>query len=460
MLRMQLTQKKKINIMNNYKVLVIDDDIQVREALQTLLERNHYSVSTASSGSAGLKQVRESDPDLVLSDIMMPEMDGVEMLKRLKKMVPDLPVVLMTGYSSIEGAVKAIRHGADEYLTKPLDHVEVLHVIEKAQKQQQLSEQNKMLRQRLAQKPRQELIGESPELKKVKQEIAQSANSNISVLILGESGTGKELIAEAIHRQSARNEEPSVAINCAAIPNDLLESELFGHEKGAFSGATVRKYGLFEMANRGTLFLDEIGEMSLPLQSKILRALETQKIRRIGSTKEISTDFRLICSTNLNIQKAMDEGSFRTDLYYRISPFIITVSPLRERASDLPLLLQHFVAVAGYPHLQWEDEFLKALTQYRWPGNIRELKNVIDRAVLIGDGQVLRHADLGLHILDERSANSKSDPTKILTLAEVEQQHIANTVRSVNNKTKAAEALGISLKTLYNKLHSYTQKGG
>ncbi|MCF6238419.1 MAG: sigma-54 dependent transcriptional regulator, partial [Candidatus Marinimicrobia bacterium] len=256
--------------MDTYRILVIDDDLQVRGALQTLLERNKYVVSVAATGKEGLKQVQRSAPDMVLSDIMMPEMDGIEMLQKLKELDPDLPVILMTGYSSIEGAIRAIRYGADEYLTKPLDQVEVLHIIEKTRQQQRLTQQNKMMRQLLAQRPQKELIGESQSIKQVKQAIAKSARSNISVLVLGESGTGKELISEAIHAQSDRAEEAFVAINCAAIPNDLLESELFGHEKGAFSGATARKYGLFEMANQGTLFLDEIGEMSLPLQAKIL----------------------------------------------------------------------------------------------------------------------------------------------------------------------------------------------
>ncbi len=444
--------------MNKYKVLVIDDDTQVREALATLLERNGFAVITASTGKAGVAQVVATSPDLVLSDIMMPEMDGFEMLKKLKEMDGDLPVVLMTGYSSIEGAIKAIRFGADEYLTKPLDHVEVLHVIQKIQKQQELTKQNSMLRQRLAQTPKQELIGSSASMLKLKREIAKSAKSNISVLILGESGTGKELISEAIHNQSHRASEAFVAINCAAIPNDLLESELFGHEKGAFSGASTRKYGLFEMANNGTLFLDEIGEMSLPLQAKILRALETQKIRRIGSTKEIETDFRLVCSTNINLEKAMEAGSFRTDLYYRISPFIIHVSPLRDRIVDLPLLLSHFLALGGYPQLKWDEDFMTALSEYHWPGNIREFKNVVDRAILLRENDTLRSEDLGHHLAAKPQTYHKRERDKVLTLAELERQHIASTVRTFNNnKTKAAKALGVSLKTLYNKLNTYSK---
>jgi len=444
--------------MNKYKVLVIDDDDQVRTGLATLLERNHYQVYTASTGKAGVVQVLENNPDLVLSDIMMPEMDGFEMLKKLKKMDPELPVVLMTGYSSIEGAIKAIRYGADEYLTKPLDHVEVLHVIEKMQKQQELTKQNDMMKQRLTHMPKQALIGESIAMKEVKREISRSAKSDISVLILGESGTGKELVSEAIHNQSLRGEEVFVAINCAAIPNDLLESELFGHEKGAFSGAVTRKYGLFEMANDGTLFLDEIGEMSLPLQAKILRALETQKIRRIGSTKEIETNFRLVCSTNIDIERAMEQGAFRADLYYRISSFIINVSPLRARAKDITHLLKHFLAMSGNADIKWEQEFIKALITYHWPGNIRELKNVIDRAVLLSDDNTLRCDDLGRQFTENATNGPKQKGDEPLTLAEVERRHIDSTVRTFNNnKTKAAKALGVSLKTLYNKLHTYSQ---
>lgn len=437
------------------KILVIDDDIQIRNALNTLLSRNKYSVITASTGKEGLVQAKKNHPDLILSDIMMPEMDGLEMLQELKKMDPDLPVILMTGFSSIEGAIKAIRYGADEYLIKPLDHVDVLHLIKKAQKHKNLTIQNKMMRQRLTPKPVENLIGNSSGMKKVKQEISQSAVSEISILILGESGTGKELISQAIHQQSNRSGEAFVAINCAAIPNELLESELFGHEKGAFSGAGNRKYGLFEMAADGTLFLDEIGEMSLALQAKILRAIETQKIRRIGSTKEIDVDFRLISSTNSDLEKGMQDGSFRSDLYYRISPFVINVPPLRNRTRDLPLFLRYFLDQDGFPELEWDEAFLKALGEYSWPGNIRELRNVIARAALVRDTDVLNVNQLGPNIFENNQVIIAGQELETLTLAEVERQHIARTVRVYNNKTNAAKALGISLKTLYNKLNTY-----
>ena len=445
--------------MDAKKILVIDDDNAIREALSTLLERNHYVTVSAGTGIEGMAMVNDHHPDLVLSDIMMPEMDGFEMLLKIKEMDSDLPVILMTGFSSIGGAIQAIKMGADEYLTKPLDHVEVLHVIEKSFENQTLAKQNQMLKQRLSDRvSMQEIIGESAGTQKVKTEIRRSAASDISVLILGQSGVGKELVAQAIHRQSQRHKEDFVAINCAAIPAELLESELFGHEKGAFSGATNRKYGLFEMADKGTLFLDEIGEMSQSLQAKMLRAIETHKIRRIGSTKEVHSDFRLISSTNIDLEAAMKNKQFREDLYYRISPFIIEVSGLKDRTDDIELLVHHFLNTSGHSEVHISPEFIAALKDYHWPGNIRELKNIIERAVLLGDGSGLDVESLGTGWVGRGIQGANTQFSSTHTLAEVEQIQISQVLKKYsNNKTMTAKSLGISLKTLYNKLNTYTR---
>jgi len=442
------------------RVVVIDDDVQVRTALAALLQRKGYLVEIAANGKSGLDLVKSGDPDLVVSDIMMPKMDGFELLQQVKALAPECPVILITGYSSIPGAIKAIRYGAEEYLVKPLDHLEVLHVIEKTLQTKALHLENDMLKQRLAGRKRTEIVGDSDPMLQVKAAIDATSQGDISVLILGESGTGKELVAEAIHRESDRSKAPFIAINCAAIPNDLLESELFGHEKGAFSGAAARKYGLFEMANTGTLFLDEIGEMSMMLQAKILRAIESHKFRRIGATRELETDFRLICSTNINLEDALLSGSFRSDLYYRISSYVIQVPPLRDRLADIPHLVSHFGNLLSNHNLAWEPPFMEALQQYSWPGNIRELRNVIERGLLLSKGIKLRLQDLPYNIQKNIGRiPPKDSQEQLLSLAEVEQRHIARVVRACdNNKTKAAKVLDISVKTLYNKLHSYAGK--
>jgi two-component system nitrogen regulation response regulator NtrX len=383
-------------------VLIVDDEVSILNSLSSILEDEGYEVVVAKSGSEALKICMADPPDLMLLDIWMPEMDGLETLRRVKELSPATQVMMMSGHGSIETAVKAIKLGAYDYIEKPLSLENVTLRVKHALEQHRLEEENRALRTKVERKF--ELVGESPVMLQLGQLIQTAGPTNSRVLIGGENGTGKELVARAIHQHSARVDRPFVAVNCAAIPETLIESELFGHEKGSFSGATSMKRGQFEQADGGTLFLDEIGDMSLSTQAKVLRALQEQQFTRVGGTKLIKVDVRVIAASNKDLLKEIEKGGFRDDLFYRLNVVPIVVPPLRDRREDVPLLVKHFLNVhteeQGLKIKQISPEAMNVFAHYEWPGNIRELRNLIERLMIMVPGPVIEssHASLALQV--------------------------------------------------------------
>jgi len=381
-------------------VLIVDDEVSILNSLSSILEDEGYEVVVAKSGSEAMKISMADPPDLMLLDIWMPEMDGLETLRRVKELSPATQVMMMSGHGSIETAVKAIKLGAYDYIEKPLSLENVTLRVKHALEQHRLEEENRVLRTKVERKF--ELVGESPVMLQLRQLIQTAGPTNSRVLIGGENGTGKELVARAIHQHSARVDRPFVAVNCAAIPETLIESELFGHEKGSFSGATSMKRGQFEQADGGTLFLDEIGDMSLSTQAKVLRALQEQQFTRVGGTKLIKVDVRVIAASNKDLLKEIEKGGFREDLFYRLNVVPIVVPPLRDRREDVPLLVKHFMKVhteeQGLKIKQISPEAMNIFAHYEWPGNIRELRNLIERLMIMVPGAVIEspHASLAL----------------------------------------------------------------
>ena len=372
-------------------ILVVDDEEAIVSSLSSILQDEGYEVGVAKSGVEALKIYTVDPPDLMLLDIWMPEMDGLETLRRVKELVPTAQVMVMSGHGSIETAVKAIKLGAYDYIEKPLSLENVTLRVKHALEQFRLEEENRSLRTKVQRKF--ELVGESPAMQQLRQLIDTAGPTNSRVLVGGENGTGKELVARAIHLQSARADRPFVAVNCAAIPETLIESELFGHEKGSFSGATSMKRGQFEQADGGTLFLDEIGDMSLNTQAKVLRALQEQQFNRVGGTKLLKVDVRVLAASNKDLMKEIEKGTFREDLYYRLNVVPIVVPPLRERREDIPLLIRHFMKLhaeeQGLRTKEVTPEAMAVFQQYEWPGNIRELRNLIERLMIMVPGNVI-----------------------------------------------------------------------
>ncbi len=379
------------------KILVVDDEESILQSVTDILEDEGFDVQTSPDGETSLKIMGEDLPDLVLLDIWMPGMDGLEVLKRIKADWPFIPAVIMSGHGTIETAVKATRLGAYDFIEKPLSYEHLLLAIQNALKYHDLREQNVFLRQKTGE--RRELIGESPAMRRLKEQLAIVAPTDAWILIQGENGTGKELVAQTIHRMSKRNRKPLIEVNCAAIPEELIESELFGHEKGAFTGATTMKRGKFDLANEGTLFLDEITDMSLKTQAKILRILQEQRFERVGGSKTITIDVRIMAATNKDLEKEIRKGHFREDLYYRLNVIPIEVSPLRERKDDIFLLTEGFLSefsgnTAHGPKKRANQEVIEAFMAYDWPGNVRELRNMIERLVILTKGPEITIDDL------------------------------------------------------------------
>ena len=442
--------------LKDFSILVVDDEENIRDSLEIMLASEGFTVTTCAGARQALEVLEGEAHPLVISDIMMPGMSGVELLKKVKSINVETVVVLMTGYSSVPGAIEAIQAGAQDYLIKPINPEDVMLMVARNYQQFKKNQRAEMFRQEITRNKTGSIIGNSAGIVRVKNEIAQVAPVNLSVLITGESGTGKELVARAVHDLSARKDEVFVAINCASIPADLLESELFGHEKGAFSGAGNRKYGLFEVADKGSLLLDEIGEMPLGLQAKILRAIETGRFRRLGSTVEVISDFRIISSTNRNLEDAISEKQFRSDLYFRLNQFRISVPPLRDRKSDIPALVDFYAIKKNRPgNISTKaPECIEMLKHYHWPGNVRQLFTAMDRAFLYaGDGTPELHhfePEITLPASDTSSADQPYKP-----LADIENEYIRKTYYDLGqNRTKTAHALGISLRSLFNKLKS------
>ena len=455
--------------MSKGRVLIVDDEPAATEALGELLTAWGYETATEADGLAGLKRVEEFRPDVILAGILIPRLDGFGLLREIRAQYPEIVVILLTGKGSVEMALRAIQEeGAYHYFEKPVDAQKLRIVLERAVEYGSARRENELLRRQLRDHGAfGELVGNSEPMQQIYALIEQVAPSSASVLITGESGTGKEIVARTIHNLSPRKAAPFVAINCSAIPETLMESELFGHEKGAFTGAASRRQGCFELANSGTLLLDEIAEMPMLLQAKLLRVLEERTVRRLGSTQEVPVDVRLLAATNKEPHTAVRAGLLREDLLYRMNVITINLPPLRERKEDLPLLVQHLVTQLaekhGRPARFLSSSALEALQSHAWPGNIRELRNVIERAVIICSGEEIERHHLAPYPVDQRARVRSEDTVTFpvgTPIEELERQMILRTLQKTNNnKTRTAELLGISLKTLHNKLRLYRERG-
>ncbi|GMU62270.1 MAG: sigma-54-dependent Fis family transcriptional regulator [Myxococcaceae bacterium] len=448
-----------------YRILIVDDERNARDALKSLLTDEGYEVREASDGEEGLEALAEFRPDAVLCDVRMPKMDGLSLLKRAREDGHEGLFLMMTAFGSIETAVEAMRRGAEDYLTKPLDVGAVTARLEKVLEKRQLVRDNQMLRERIREKYQfSHIVGDSPELQAVFDVVKRAAPTRATVLILGESGTGKELIAQAIHEESPRRAKPFVKVNCAALSETLLESELFGHEKGSFTGAVGRREGRFELADGGTLFLDEIGDISPGLQVKLLRVLQQREFERVGGTTTLKVDVRVVAATNKDLTAEVKGSRFREDLYYRLNVVSVTLPPLRKRKSDVPALVAHFIE--RYSELHGKEVrglapgTLNALLSYDWPGNVRELGNVVERAVVLARGTELTADDLPPTMRGPRPRDRSPD-TLIpgATLYEIEREAILRTLEMVDGSTsRAADVLGISVRKIQYRLKEYAQQ--
>jgi DNA-binding NtrC family response regulator len=441
---------------NKISLLIVDDEESVRDSLYNWFIEDGYQVDCAADAKEALTMLESRNFDIILADIKMPGMDGLEMHRRIKSLNKDAIVIVMTAFASVETAVQALKDGAYDYVTKPFDPDDLSHLIRNAARQISLQAENEALKNKVVSLDNiEDIIGNSKAMIKVLKEVESVAQSNSSVIITGESGTGKELIARAIHSNSSRKFFPMVSVHCGALSEDLLESELFGHEKGAFTGAMYNRKGRFEMANGGTIFLDEIGTISPKMQIELLRVLETKAFVRVGGNKEIKSDFRVICATNKDLKKMVENGSFREDLFYRLNVVNISIPPLRERTEDVPLLVDHFIKKycisMSRDMISIDPAALQRLEEYDYPGNVRELENMIERAIVIGNGKEIRLKDLPL----EKDIISDSSDS----LHDLEKKYILQTLNKYNwNISRTARSLKVDRVTLYNKIRKYGLK--
>ena len=437
------------------RVLVVDDEFAVRDSLEHWFRKDGHKVQVAASASEALDLLEVGRFDVAIVDIKLPGMDGVQLQERMQAIDSEMAVIMITAFGSVDTAVRTLKHGAFDYVLKPVDPDELSHLVRRALEHRRLSEENTQLRGTIDEfVAGAAIVGESPAMRRVLELAEHVARTDATVLVRGESGTGKELIARAIHANSARRYAPIIAVNCGGLPETLLESELFGHEKGAFTGAQYRRKGRIEMADGGTLFLDEVGSISIKTQVDLLRVLETREITRIGGTQPVQVDFRVICATNEDIEQAVRDGRFREDFYYRIDVFTIEVPPLRERRSDIPLLARHllerFARQMDTRVRDFHPTAMNLLESYDWPGNVRELSNAIERALVVGKGQLILPEDLPLR---HRVREPIDAPD---SLAEVEKRHIAAILdRTHWNITRTAELLGVDRATVYNKIKKF-----
>jgi len=442
------------------RILAVDDERATGEALTEILSRWGHRVETAVDGNDALKKAVEFRPDVVLSDLAMPQTDGLWLLRALKEDFPECPVVFLTGRGTIDAAVEAIRAGAYDFIEKPVDPARLKVCIDRALENKETLREVQGLRRRLKQIGPSDFIGQATAMRRVFDLIEKVAPAKASVAITGESGTGKEMVARAIHNLSARRDKPFIAVNCASIPPTLMESEIFGHERGAFTGANQRRPGVFELAHAGTLFLDEVGEIPIELQAKLLRVLEEARLRRIGGKVEIEVDVRVLCSTNRDLKAEVKTGRFREDLFFRLNVFQISLPPLRERREDIPLLAQYFDekfnGESGKHIAGMHPEALDLLKNYDWPGNIRELRNAVERAVILCDGDFIQRDHLPPDMAGRGLERQTFRLAYGLPLDLLEKEYIlGNLQRNGGNKARTAEILGVSEKTLYNKLNRY-----
>jgi len=437
-------------------ILIVDDEESVRDSLLNWFIEDGYSVECAENAKAALHLLEDREFDIILADIKMPGMDGMEMHRRIRALNRDSIVIIMTAFASVDTAVQALKDGAFDYITKPFDPDDLSHLIRNAAAQISLKSENETLKKRVTSLENiDDLIGKSEAIRQVLKQIENVAQSNSSVIITGESGTGKELVARAIHANSPRRYFPMISVHCGALTESLLESELFGHEKGAFTGATFNRKGRFEMADGGTIFLDEIATISPKMQIELLRVLETKSFVRVGGNKEITSDFRVICATNRDLSSMVKNGTFREDLFYRLNVVNINIPPLRERVDDIPLLVNHFIGKyctsMSRDLITIEPAALRHLERFEFPGNVRELENMIERAIVIGNGREIRLKDLplGREVAD----------TTLESLDEVEKRHIEQILAKYDwNVSRSARALNVDRVTLYNKIRKYGLK--
>ncbi|NUQ64075.1 MAG: sigma-54-dependent Fis family transcriptional regulator [Pirellulales bacterium] len=436
-------------------ILIVDDEFSVRDSLYHWFRKNGYHVTAVENAAEALKALEARRYEVVLLDIKMPGMDGLQLQERIHGADPQCAVIMITAFASVDTAVRALKQGAFDYVTKPINPDELSHLVFRALEQRRLREENVQLRETLDEVVSgDKIVGDSPPMRKVMELVEHVSKTDATVLIRGESGTGKEVIARAIHASSKRRYLPLVSVNCGALPESLLESELFGHEKGAFTGAQYRRKGKIELADGGTLFLDEVGAVNPKMQVDLLRVLETKELTRVGGTNPVKVDFRVICATNENLETAVQEGRFREDFYYRINVFTIDLPTLRARRSDIPALASYFLdrfarqmdkRITGI-----SPEAMEILAAYDWPGNVRELSNAIERAMVVGKPPVIRPDDLPLR------GGSDGDPSTAESLAEMEKRHIAAVLkRTDGNITRAAEILKVDRVTVYNKIKKY-----
>ncbi|MBM3791549.1 MAG: sigma-54-dependent Fis family transcriptional regulator [Acidobacteria bacterium] len=444
------------------KILLVDDDPAMREVLEMRLEGWGFEVRLAADGHEAKERVEADDPDIVLSDVIMPEISGLDLLRSLKAADSQRPVVLITAQGSIDLAVEAMKHGAQDFITKPLDYPKLRAILEAAEKELDLRRKSQRLASQLdSDATFGSLVGRSRPMREVYDLIRSVSATDAGVIITGESGTGKELAARTIHDLSHRSQGPFIAINAAAIPENLIESEVFGHEKGAFTGASGTRMGCFELASRGTLFLDEIAEMPVALQPKLLRVIEGGRMRRLGGSQEIAVDVRVIAATNQSPREAVRSNRLREDLFFRLNVFAVALPPLRERRTDVPLLAQHFIRECNAKHATRvegvREEPMELLKSYPWPGNVRELRNVIERAVILAKANWIEGSHLPAYVVNPRESLAGKIVLPVgVTFAEAEKELILRTLKSVgNNKAEAARQLGVDVKTIRNKLKSY-----
>ncbi len=447
------------NSMNsNPSILVVDDEQVVRDSLSKWFREDGFNVSTAASAAEALQQLQGRKWDILLLDIKMPGMDGMELQQRIKEIDPTATIIFITAHATVDTAVKALKEGAFDYVMKPVDPDYLSHLVTNALKQRSLANENLKLKEQISEFSKaDDIVGDSAQMKKVYELIQTVAKTDTTVMIRGESGTGKELIARAIHSNSSRRYFPIVAVNCGALAEGILESELFGHERGAFTGAQYRRKGKIELADGGTLFLDEVGNIDVKTQMDLLRVIETKQFARVGGNDVIRVDFRVICATNKDLEKAVADGTFREDLYYRLNVFSVFIPPLRERKGDIPLLANHFVQkysrAMGKPINTISPEAMDTIVRYNWPGNVRELENAIERAMVVGLPPAIRPEDLPYQLTEKNHILPSG------SLAAVEKAHIASVLDQNRwNISRSAEILQIDRVTLYNKIEKYGLK--
>ena len=445
------------------RILIVDDEKNYLLVLSALLEGEGYEVETAPSGARALSLLEDEEPDLLITDMRMPRMSGLELIQELKEGYADLPVIVMTAFGTVENAVEAMKAGAVDYITKPFENQELLLTVERALKMRRLMTQNQLLREELKKgRGFEDIIGESKPMREVFELVGKVAATRATVLLTGESGTGKELIARAIHSRSPRANEPFIPVNCMALTETLLESELFGHEKGSFTGAVGRRKGRFELADKGTLFLDEVGEIAPSLQVKLLRVLQERTFERVGGGQPITVDVRIVAATNRDLAEAVKEGAFREDLFYRLNVVHIDLPPLRERMEDMPALVAHFIAKyateLGRQAPKVSPDAMRSMYEHSWPGNVRELENALERAVILA-GDEIRPSDLPLGLKPEREEGGASLPTGMTISEAVDDLEIRMIKRALAEadgvQAHAAELLGLTKSNLSYKLKKY-----